>query len=384
MRLVQSMNRRNYKFRLYPTDEQVLQLEETLDGCRWIYNYLLDKNLSRNDMQFALTELKEQEPFLRNYHSKMLQMVCHKVDAANKALMALRRNGHKIGRLHYLKSEDYNSFTYNQSGFDITIDGKLWLSKIGKLAIRLHRKVDNIKQVTVKREGRKWYAVICCECSEPIFTFIDPKKSVGIDVGITKFAHDSDNHEVENPRFLHKLIRPLRRASRRVSRRQVGGKNREKAKSRLQIVHERIRNQRLNFLHHQSKWYSERYDLICLEKLRVLNMTKNHSLARAILDSGWITFGKMLEYKAKKVVGVLAAGTSIDCSNCGNEVPKELAVRMHRCDKCGIVLDRDHNAALNILQRGLKSLLPMERREVTPEEIERSVNQELRLPVYDR
>jgi len=378
------MNCRNYKFRLYPTTLQQEQLVEALDGCRWVYNYFIEKLMSKEDMQFALTELKEQETFLRNYHSKMLQMVCHKVDTANKSLAALRKNGHKIGKLHYVRSDDYKSFTYNQSGFDITIDGMLWLSKIGKLRIKLHRKVENIKQVTIRREGKKWYAVICCEVVEPIFKFVDTAKSIGIDVGITKFCHDSDNPDIKNPQFLKKLIRPLGRASRRLSRRQKGSHNRMKAKSRLQILHERIRNKRFDFLHKQSKYYSERYDLIFLEKLRVLNMTKNHSLARAILDSGWATFGKMLEYKAKKVIGVLAADTTIDCSKCGNAVRKSLAVRMHGCDKCGVVLDRDYNAALNILHRGFLSLdLPVERRESTPEETERSLNQEMRLLVYD-
>jgi putative transposase len=132
----------------------------------------------------------------------------------------------------------------------------------------------------------------------------------------------------------------------------------------------------MDFLHKQSTIYSKRYDLIFLEKLRVLNMTKNHRLARAILDSGWVTFGSMLKYKGKKVIEVYSPNTSVDCSHCGNNVPKSLAVRIHRCDKCGLVLDRDYNAALNILQRGLKSIaatkkssLPMERREVTPVEI---------------
>ena len=379
------MNRRNCKFRLYPDTEQEQQLVESLDGCRWVYNYFVNlPAMSLFDMQFALTELKEQTPFLRKYHSKMLQMVCHRIASADKALKTLKKNCHRIGKLKHVRSEDYNSFTYNQSGFDITIDGKLWLSKIGKIAIRLHRKVNNIKQVTIKREGKKWYAVICSEIAEPMFKLIDRKKSVGVDVGITRFVHDSDNREVDNPQFLKKMIRPLRRANKRVSRKQLGSKNREKAKSRLQVLHERIRNQRFDFLHKQSKWYSERYDRIFLEKLRTLNTTKNHSLARAILDSGWSTFGRMLEYKAKKVVGVIAANTTVDCSNCGNKVPKSLAVRIHRCDKCGIVLDRDHNAALNILQRGLNSLLPREPREVTPEKIERSMNQEMKLLVFDR
>jgi putative transposase len=329
-------------------------------------------------MNYALTELKEQTPFLRNYHSKMLQMVAKKIATANKALKALCKNGHKIGKLKYLQSDEYNSFTYNQSGFDITSDNQLWLSKIGKIRIKLHRKVQNIKQVTVKREGKhRWYAIICCELTEPIFKFIDISKSVGIDVGITKFVHDSDNHEVDNPLFLKKMLNPLRRASRHLSRRQKGSANYEKAKSRLQILHERIRNQRMDFLHKQSTIYSKRYDLIFLEKLRVLNMTKNHRLARAILDSGWVTFGSMLKYKAKKVMEVYSPNTSVDCSYCGNKVQKSLAVRIHRCNKCSIVLDRDYNAAINILQRGLQALkLPMERREVTPVEFERTRKQE--------
>ncbi|AFU57987.1 putative transposase [Candidatus Nitrososphaera gargensis Ga9.2] len=106
---------RNYKFRLYPTVFQEKQLVEALDGCRWVYNYFLDKNLSLEDMQFALTELKGEERFLRNYHSKMLQMVVHKTYSANKVLKALKQNGHRVGRLHYLTDEGYNSFTYNQS-----------------------------------------------------------------------------------------------------------------------------------------------------------------------------------------------------------------------------------------------------------------------------
>lgn len=105
---------RNYKFRLYPTALQEQQLLETLDGCRWVYNYFLGKNMSKEDMQFALTELKEAEPFLRNYHSKMLQMVVHQIDAASTALRGLQKNSHSVGKLHYLTDEEYGSYTTNQ------------------------------------------------------------------------------------------------------------------------------------------------------------------------------------------------------------------------------------------------------------------------------
>jgi putative transposase len=374
---------RNFKYRLYPTLLQECRLSDTLNASRWLYNYYLNQNIqSKEDMQFALTELKEHEPWLRNYHSKMLQMVVHKIDTSRKALQALRKNGHKIGKLHFLKRDDYNSFTYNQSGFKIKGD-ELWLSKIGSIYIKLHRRPVNIKQITVKRSyGKKWYAVISCEFAKPMFKLVNLQKSAGIDVGITKFAHDSDNHTVDNPLFFKETLKPLWRASRRLSRKQKGSKNREKAKTRLQVLHERIRNKRNDFLHKTSHYYSSRYNLIFLERLQTLNMVKNRHLARSILDSGWATFKNMLQYKAKMVVEVSPHHTSVDCSRCGNKVPKTLAVRTHRCDRCGLVIDRDYNASLNIFQRGLKQqLLPVERREVTPVEIlGKSMKQELRLP----
>jgi putative transposase len=137
-------------------------------------------------------------------------------------------------------------------------------------------------------------------------------------------------------------------------------------------LYERIYNKRRDFLHKLSTVYSKKYDVIFLEKLKPLNMVRNHHLAKHILDSGWGTFKEMLKNKGKLVFEVNPAYTSVDCSKCGNKVPKSLAVRIHRCDKCGVVLDRDYNAAVNILQRGkeaLLCLLPREPREVTPPEI---------------
>jgi len=179
----------NYKFRLYPTKEQELVLEQTLDGCRWVYNYLLDKNMSSEyDMNYALTELKEQHPWLRKYyHSKMLQMVAKQVAAARKVA--------KGGKLSYRKSGDFNSFTYNQSGFRLENNNRLSLSKIGSIRIVLHRKLPvNVKQVTICRSkaGKRWYAVAACQVLRRLYsTIIRYIKPVGIDVGIAKFCHDS-------------------------------------------------------------------------------------------------------------------------------------------------------------------------------------------------
>lgn len=333
-----------------------------------VYNYLVASNLrSFHDMCYALVELKEQQPMLRNYHSKMLQMVGNRVAAAWCALEVLKTRGHNVGKLRYREKDECNSFTYNQSGFWIE-NGKLHLSKIGSIKIILHRQPVNIKQITVNRHAGKWYASVVCETGKPIFRFVDPRKSVGIDVGIAKFAHSSDNYEVNNPLFLTKTLRPFRRACRRVSRRIKGSRNHAKSKRWVARLHERIANKRRDFLHKLSAKYASRYDLIFLERLRMPNMMKNHRLARHIMDSGWGTFKLMLEYKARMVVEVEPAYTSINCSRCGNHVSKTLAVRIHQCDKCGLTIDRDYNASLNILQKG-RMTLPQELREFTPVEI---------------
>ncbi len=323
----------NYKYRLHPTKEQELVLDQTLDGCRWVYNYFLSvPSMSEYDMNYALTELKEQHPWLRNYHSKMLQMVGKQVAAARRTAR---------GKLKYRRDDDYNAFTYNQTGFRFDSRGVLILSKIGCIKIVLHRQIVNVKQVTVCRKNGKWYAVAACEILHRSCSNIIYKKPVGIDVGITKFAHDSDNHVIENPRFLTKMLKPVKRAHRRVSRRQRGGSNHSKAKHMLARLYEKINNRRRDFLHKTSTYYCSRYDLIFLERLRVANLMRNHKLARKILDASWSTFNTMCQYKANRIVEVEPAYSSIDCSRCSHPVPKSLAVRTHSCPKCGAVLDRD-------------------------------------------
>jgi len=366
----------NFKFRLYPTIEQEKRLEAVLEINRIVYNYFVLNNFrNRNDMNYALTELKEQQPILRSYHSKMLQMISTKVAVAWASLEELKKRGHAVGKgkLQFLKDGECKSFTYNQFGYCVLQcnDGKclLWLSKIGQIEIRTHRRPINIKQVTVMRQAGKWYAVIICNILRSKQSIIYYEKPVGIDVGIINYAYDSDGNHVDNPLFLSKEIKPLKRAQRKVSRRQKGSQNYRKALSWLQRLHMRIANKRKNFLHNLSTSYCKNHDLIFIERLKLNSMNRNHCLASHIMDSSCGMFKQMLEYKANRLVKVEPYNTSVECSNCGNRVPKVLAIRIHECDRCGIVLDRDHNAAINILQKGLKLLnLPMQHGEVTPVE----------------
>lgn len=374
---------RNYKFRLYPTIQQEKKLQNNLNVCRWIYNKFVESAqtefLTRNDMNYMLTELKQSELWLYDYHAKMLQMVSTQVTGAQKALIQKRKKGYKTGKLRFARYGQNRTFTYNQSGYRLERHcdtDLLWLSKIGYIEIRKHREpISSIKQVIVsKSKSDRWDAVVTCEIDNTIIQL--PKlsfgRAVGIDVGIKHFASDSHGHVIPNPQNLKKLLKPLARIQRKISRRQKGSNNRKKAVRLYQRIHERIANRRKDFHHKLSTQYAKNNDIVFVERLAKLNMVKNHRLARDILDAGWGTFLNMLDYKCKMLVEVTARNTTVDCSRCGNAVPKSLAVRIHRCNECGLVLDRDYNASINILKKGLNIFnykLPQELREVTPVEI---------------
>ena len=365
--------------------EQEKKLQNNLAVCRWVYNRMIEflkknkKLQSRNDLNYFLTELKEQESWLYSYHSKMLQMVSTQIDGAQKALIQLHKKGHRTGELKFARYYDYKAFTYNQSGFKIE-DGFLHLSKIGKTRIILHRLIPEnaqIKQVTKSKSG-KWNCSVTYSINAEI-PKISIVKSVGIDVEVKNFAYDSDGFVTPNQLNLQRMLKPLARVQRKIARRKMGSQNRKKAVKFYQIIHERVKNRRKDFLHKISTQYAKKYDVVFVENLPKQNMVKNHRIARSILDSGWGMFGKMLNYKTM-LIEVPAKNTTVDCSGCGNKVPKSLAVRIHSCDSCGLILDRDHNAAINILKKGLMIFrLPQELRECTPVEIlMRSLKQEAR------
>jgi putative transposase len=387
-----SLLQKTFKFRLYLNSDQSKKILNTLAACRYVYNKMVEKIRNqgfqtRNDLNYFLTELKESEEWLYSHHSKMLQMVSMQVEDAQKSLIRLRKNGRKVGNLKFARFSQYNTFVYNQTGFDIK-GGFLHLSKIGKIKIIQHRKIpenSKTKQITItKSKSGKWHACIVVDV-DTIIPKISLAKSTGIDVGIKNFAYDSEGFVTPNPLNFQKMLKPLRRAQRKISRRQIGSSNRKKALRFYHIIHERIRNRRRDFLHKLSTQYARNYDIVFVERLAKLNMVKNHKLARGIMDSGWGMFTNMLHYKTM-LVEVRPKNTTTDCSRCGNRVPKTLAVRTHRCNKCGLVLDRDHNAAINILKKGLsvfgildhiQKIVPQELREVTPVEIsKRSKKQE--------
>ena len=242
-----------------------------------------------------------------------------------------------------------------------------------KVKCVIHRKVEgNVKGVIIKKDlDGRWHATAVCEATGAKSCSLERKKMVGLDMGVTNFVYDSDGHKTDNPQILKKSEKRLRRAQKKLSKKSRGSSNRHKQRARLAKIHKKVANQRRDFEHKVSRQYVEKYDTIFVEDLSIGNMTKNRRLARTIANASWNSFFQKLEYKAESA-GILFGkvpphGTSQECSGCGRIVKKSLAQRTHGCDSCGLVMDRDHNAAVNIRQKGIATL-PAGRRKVTPPE----------------
>jgi len=353
-----------YKLRLYPTEEQEDKLLWTLEKCRLVYNDMLSRlyeqdKLGRLALQSLLPKFKEEYPEFKGVYSKVLQYEIYRLFSNLKALYQLKKKGRKVGRLRSKGKGWFKTFTYNQSGFKIIETGKkldrLHLSKIGDIPIMIHRKVErNIKQVTIKRySSGAWYA--CLSVNNDVHTEKKPvRKAVGIDVGIKYFAVDSNGNKIENPRFLNKQSKILRRQQKRLSRKKKDSNNGNKQMIRVAGVHERIKNQRDDFLHKLSRYYIDSYDMIAIEDLNVKGMVRNRRLARSISDASWSTFANMLSYKAENAGKTLVM---VDPRNTS---------QVYKYGK----LDRDYNASLNILKRGLQKIVGTGQTEFTPVDIE--------------
>ena len=360
----------SYRYPIFPSREVEQKLVEALDTCRWLYNRLLEemnkaresgKTLRTYDTQNLIPLLKTENPNLSKVYSKVLQMVNYTLWSNIKGLSALKMNGRKVGHLRFKGKGWYNTLNYNQSGFKLDQDHSiLKLSKIGEIKIKLHRKVEgNIKAVLIKRAGDRWFALIQAE-QEPK-RLSETGNAVGLDVGLTSFVVDSDGNSVENPRFQEKAATKVKNIQRKLPRAQKGSNNRRKLVDKLEKAHERINNQRADFLHKLSRMYVNRYDIICAEDLDVKYLKEkgnNKGIHRNIHDASWSRFMFMLSYKAqsagRKLIVVDPRSTSQWCSFCGSIVRKELSDRVHECPYCGFSSNRDYNAAVNILSTGME------------------------------
>ena len=359
--------RKTYKYKLKPTPEQERQLEEVLWRCRTLYNTALEQRitafrrcgitLTAYQQMAELPDLKAAFPEYATVHSLVLQDVLARLDKTYQAFFRRVRAGQKPGFPRFQGRNRYNSFTYKQFGNGATLDnGFLVLSKIRRIAVRWSRPLEGTpKTVTISREADGWY--VCISCADVLIQPLPATgQETGIDLGLESFATLSDGTMIHNPRCYRKAERRLKTAQRKVARRKKGSNRRRKAVKLLARAHQTVKRQRLDFQHKTALTLVRQFDTIYHEDLQVVNMLRNHHLAKSIADAGWHTFLSILAFKAacagKRVVAVNPAYTSQTCSGCGVMVKKGLSVRWHSCPDCGTSLHRDHNAAKNIERLG--------------------------------
>ncbi len=358
-----------FQFRLFPSKRQQHLLSETLSECQWLYNQLLEdrkreyeenqRSLSLYDQHAQTTTYKQQRPSLKLVHSQVLQNVAVRLDLAFKAFFRRVKAGEKPGYPRFKAHFRYDSFTYPQSGFRVS-GHHLKLSKIGKVHIKLHRPLEGeIKTLTIKRAATgKWFACFSCE--------VEPKplpassESIALDVGLESFAHLSNDERIENPRFFRKEEKQIAKAQRKLSKQETGTPQRAKRRKVVSRVHERIKNKRTNFIHQQARKIVTRFGIICIEDLQVNRMLHESCLAKSIADAAWSGFFAQLSSKAAEAGRVLVkvnpAYTSQDCSRCGHRQKLPLSSRRYVCPCCHLEINRDLNAALNLLAVGLHSI----------------------------
>ena len=354
-------------------------MNRILETCREVYNSLVSERtsvyetrketLSLYRQQAAISKWKASHPELGEVHSQVLQNVAMRVDLAFKAFFRRVKAGETPGYPRIKGRGVYDSITFPQAqktGCKFT-GTMLQVSKIGQVKAVVHRPLmGKLKTCTIRRQAGKWFACFACEY-EPA-SLPESAESIGIDVGLNQFAALSDGTFVVNPRFFRRDEKALAKAARKQSKTAKGSKSRRKANKVLSRIHERIRNRRHDFVHQLSRRLVNRYGIIAVEKLNVKNMLGNHCLAKSISDASWSQFRTILANKAesagRQLVEVNPAYTSQDCSKCGHRARKLLKERWHHCPICGLSLDRDTNAAFNILnhaKRDCKTALGTQR-----------------------
>lgn len=382
-----------HKFRIYPNKTQEVLLQKTFGCVRKVHNHFLDrkekafeageKGLGYAALSRELTQLKQELPYLKEPDKDALQRAVKHLCLSYDKFFKIQKQGPKYtekkmkhlaeinkkptrfdmnGHPQFMSKKDSHK-SYTTGAVVKFLGDRIQLPKLGKIKIRDSRTEiqGRILSATVSQEpSGKYYVSLCCTDVkvEPL-----PKtdRQVGIDLGLKEFAITSDGFKKENPRFLKKHLARLKKLQRNLLRKSIGSNRWKKNKLRVAKLHEHIRHMREDFLQKYTIELVRAYDIICLETLKVKNMLKNHKLAQAISDVSWSEFVRILTYKCqwygKKLVQIdtfFASSQTCHCCGYKNEETKDLGIRSWICPECHTEHDRDINAAINILNEGLK------------------------------
>ncbi len=365
--------RKTFKYRLFPTAAQRTALQRALDACRWVYNTTLEvrrdtweinhDTLSRYDTIKLIPGWKAEQPCLNEAFSQSLQEACTRVDLAFQAFFRRVAAGETSGYPRFRGAGWYDSLTYPQYGNGAKLDGtRLFLSKIGHVRVKVHRPIEGTpKTLIIRRDGvGNWYACFSCEVA-PMPLPPSPEVA-GVDLGLKTFAMLSNGESIPRQRGMKRDAADSARLQRHKEQYAKGSPERRKVLRALNHAYQRATNRRTDFAHQASRTMVNRFGLIAFEDLDIQNMQSNGNrvINRGIAEVAWGQFVQYTTYKAESagrvVLRVNPRGTTQECSGCGQVVPKDLSVRVHECPHCGLKCDRDLNAALNILARGLASL----------------------------
>jgi len=359
-----------FEYKLDGSKQQYAAIDEAIRVVQFIRNKCLrlwidTRGITKNDLQCYCAMLARQYSFARNLNSQARQT------SADRAWLAIQRfydncKTKKPGKKGYPKFQhDNRSIEYKQTGWKLEPDGRHITFTdgcgIGRLRLVGNPKQcisafpsKQIKRVRIVKRADGYYAQFGVQAERNV-EHIATSKQIGIDVGLKVFYTDSDGKTVDNPRHYRKAEQKLKHLHRRLSRKKKGSKNRRRARQKLAKGYLKVQRQREDFARKTASTLVTSHDLIAYEHLQIQNLVKNRHLAKSIQDAGWGTFLQWVKYYGMlhdvPVIAVVPQFTSQDCSACGTPVKKSLSVRTHICPGCGVVLDRDHNAALNILAK---------------------------------